>query len=137
MKRDINLVRELLLYFEEITTVSTFEVAGGDVQKYFEKKGFSDDQVDYHVALLHDAELILASNPQFIGQRGFWIVGRLTWKGHEYLEVMRDKSKWKKALAILKKFKVTDLESIVNIILTAQRSTVIEELLSQHLFQMK
>ncbi len=92
MKRDIDLVRKILLAIEAHTQP-------GD---WIELKidGYSEEQVTYHVKLLAQADLIEAND--LSSSSGFdWKVKNLTWEGHEFLEASRDEGRWKKAKALL------------------------------------
>ncbi|CAN5842773.1 DUF2513 domain-containing protein [soil metagenome] len=88
MKRDMDLIRTLLLHFEEETDerrgvpVPPVKRDGQDVSK---------DELDYHVKLLNEERLIETTK----GEQG-WFVNSLTWKGHEFLDATRDDKIWKK-----------------------------------------
>jgi hypothetical protein len=55
-----------------------------------------NDEVTYHVMLLHDAGLIHAfdlSGDEFAK----WHPAYLTWAGHEFLEAAKDNTRWNRA----------------------------------------
>lgn len=86
MKRDMNLIRLLLLRSE------------GDPKAVEDAKLYTDDQRVHHVAMLVDAGFIEATlrrdpDKRIIGSD----VHRITWKGYEFLDAMRDEGIWKKA----------------------------------------
>jgi hypothetical protein len=94
MKRDMDLVREIMLKLEERPDYDL-----GPVE--IEIEGYSHNQLSYHVMLLHEAGLIEAMDlSSFSGLA--WRPKRLTWAGHEFIEASRDNSRWEKAKAILK-----------------------------------
>ncbi len=78
MKRDMDLIREILLEIESWKP--------GSPGKTIALQGRPYDEVKDHVLLLLDAGLIeLQPNVD----RGLLIVSRLTWAGHEFLEATR------------------------------------------------
>ena len=93
MKRDMELVRELLLCVE----------TNGNVEKLCEKYG--RDIVAGHVAILLDAKLIVGSlfydRDQSRRNPDLDIV-RLTWAGHEFLDDARDETVWNKVTSTIK-----------------------------------
>ena len=93
MKRDMDLVRKILLELEDIP----YELGGFDL----ELEGYSPDQISYHVMLLNEAELIEANDLSTFGGPK-WTPKRLTWAGHEFIEASRDESRWEKAKNIMK-----------------------------------
>jgi N-acetyl-anhydromuramyl-L-alanine amidase AmpD len=63
--------------------------------------GYPDEQVSYHVAILHDAGLIEATNTTtFAGYE--WLAGALTWKGHEFLDAVRNDTVWGHTKQVIK-----------------------------------
>jgi hypothetical protein len=89
MKRDLDLVRELLLHFESLPTDSPGIPA---------MDGHSELDINYHLILLFEAGLIRAE-PQ-TSQTGRIIrvlPFSLTWQGHEFLDTARDKTTWNAA----------------------------------------
>jgi len=93
MKRDMDLVRKILLELED----TPYELGGFDL----ELEGYSPDQISYHVMLLNEAGLIEANDLSNLS-RTEWRPKRLTWAGHEFIEASRDESRWEKAKNIMK-----------------------------------
>lgn len=98
MKRDMDLVRDLLLYFEAKT-----ELAGIHAEDV-EIEGYSETQIGLHLNIMAEAGLLIcepfrsSTNPdRFI--RIF--VFDLSWKGHEYLDTIRDPKIWKRTKSTL------------------------------------
>jgi len=85
MKRDMDLVREILLYAEQHATPSN--------PCSVKIEGHSEEEVSYHLRLMRDAGLIDARTPG----GSIWAVLGLTWAGHELLDAARDDSRWSKA----------------------------------------
>lgn len=88
MKRDLNLIRQLVLDLEK--DVGGLSMAGLD--------DYPQDLVGYHRYLLVDAGLAVGKNvtgmsdshPQFM-------VTHLTWAGHEFADAIRDDATWNRA----------------------------------------
>ena len=92
MKRDLNLVRMILL---DIETSPPGEVIYG-----FNYNGRSKAEVLEHVQLLLDADFIaghIASGNA--GQPEACVVMRMTWDGQEFLAKAKNDTIWKKVLA--------------------------------------
>jgi hypothetical protein len=97
MKRDIDLIRKLLLYFEE--------KPDGNMIKDLELEGFSNDEVQYHLILMDQAGLISCerSLSSTTADRVIRVYPfNLTWQGHEFLEASRNDTLWNKAKGIAK-----------------------------------
>lgn len=89
MKRDMDLVRKILLEIEE-KYVST-AIYGLEVE------GYDTAAVAYHCKILHDAGLISDYNANYGDDEiDYFSVGSLTWDGHDYLDKVRDDTLWAK-----------------------------------------
>lgn len=91
MKRDMNLIRDLLLLVE----------ADGDDSELCSKYGH--EVVAGHAAILVDAGLVeggvaCGSNGKPITSK----IIRLTWAGHEFLDNARNDTIWNKTMAMIK-----------------------------------
>lgn len=89
MKRDMNLIRLLLLRIERAEEVDLSE--------------YSEDQRIYHSALLVEAGLVdgvVCKNAD--GHPSAVASIRLTWKGHDFLDAARNESVWTKATGTLR-----------------------------------
>lgn len=95
MKRDMDLVREILLEIEK-SYVST---AIRDLQI----DGYDKETIAYHCKILHEARLVSEYKPIYAddGLLAFF-VGGLTWEGNDYLDKIRDNTLWKKTKDIIK-----------------------------------
>jgi len=92
MKRDFDLVRKLLFFFEEKPDISP--VLWTDPP---EVEGYQRDDVKYHLMLLYqaglvDGEPIRSTTSDRIVDMG--AVFSLTWEGHEFLEKIRSDTVW-------------------------------------------
>ena len=91
MTRDMELIRQILLRIEQTD----------GIQSLFDENSPRRRLIDYHLLLLHEAELIAGlvvvecDNGELITQ----IVSkpRLTWIGHEFLDTARDETIWNQA----------------------------------------
>ena len=87
MKRDMELVREILFCAEKDDSTAALE------EKY------GRETVAGHVAILKDAGMIEgAIVPNHVGVPVAARIIRLTWAGHEFLDNARDNVVWKKVL---------------------------------------
>ena len=98
MERDSDLVRALLLYFEakqDFRPIKSNEIT---------IPGYDSRAIVYHVDLMYEGgflscEPIVSSTSNRLIEA---IPFRLTWKGHEFLDAMRNESVWKQVKATLK-----------------------------------
>lgn len=91
MKRDMNLVRELLFLAE----------ADGDDAELCKKYG--REIVAGHTAILVDAGLVEGVVETDSNGKPFAsVIIRLTWLGHEFLDNARNDTIWRKAISIIK-----------------------------------
>jgi DNA-binding transcriptional ArsR family regulator len=88
MKRDMDLIREILLEIE------AHPEPWGDIK--IKIQGSSPEEVSYHVKLLYQAGLIEAIDLSSMGNF-VWVPQSLTWQGHEFLSASKDISTWRRA----------------------------------------
>ena len=90
MKRDMNLIRKLLLIINEHEH--------GYAPKNIEIEGFSEEQIGYHALLLGEAGLIEAKPlKSYDSESPTAIPIRLTWSGHEFIENAQNEKVWSQA----------------------------------------
>ncbi len=91
MKRDMELVRGLLLKIESMNLPLGTTAFFNSADPTLHIDGFTPDDVAYNLDLLFDAGFIR-------GQRGMTDFGfsGLTWAGHDFLDVVRDPAIWAK-----------------------------------------
>jgi hypothetical protein len=120
MKRDMDLIREILLSVEKSPEegIENFTIVS-----------FSREQIIYHIRLLQDAELI---EGKLVGSGNAGIVwygiSRMTWAGHDFLDACRDEGRWGQAKEIFNKlngvtFDVTK-QVLVSLMTTAASSMI-------------
>lgn len=101
MKLDKDLVREILLAVE-----ASKEDPLGWIQVDLE--GREALEISYHVMLLHEAGLIVGQDlSTYDGLE--WLPKRLTYKGHEFLDTVRDGEVWRRTKAGAEKAGVAGL----------------------------
>ena len=81
MKRDLDLIREILLQVEERKDSNTLGLV--DVE------GRSRDEVCGHVQMLEGAGFVDGASYESVP-----MIVRLTWEGHDFLDSVRDDSVW-------------------------------------------
>ena len=87
MKRDWDCIRQILLQLEALGDATSVLCAG-------EVPGYDEQNVTYQMQLLGEAGLIEADCASGIGGEGFGMASRLTWRGHELLDNMRNQGMW-------------------------------------------
>lgn len=92
MKRDMELVRRILLFLED----EDRDYCEGEGFNYLLIciDGYSKEEVDYHLRIMKDGEIIKGELPvgdnQIITHSGV----SLNWKGHDFLETFKDDGNW-------------------------------------------
>ncbi len=93
MKRDLHLVRALLLHFEE--------KPDDKPERHPKISSYSDLEVAYHLILMNEAGLIRCEPETTPTGRVIRVLAfSLTWKGHEFLDAARSEKLWRKAMVI-------------------------------------
>ena len=93
MKRDMNLIRELLLKLEALPMRRRGIVCITADAEEVAVPGYDVDQIDYHLLLISEAGLIDEGGAKPLSAIGFRC---LTWRGHEFLDSVRDPRIWEK-----------------------------------------
>jgi len=93
MKRDLDLIRDMLLHIEDVTSFNKHIFSSTlDLDT-----SASQDDVYGHIALLLDEEFIVGDLEEYMGTEMAHInIERLTNKGHDYLDSIRSPKIWKK-----------------------------------------
>ncbi len=87
MKRDFELIKRILIEIESFPD---------DRYRNIKIEGYPKQEVDYHLYLLEQKNLIDAQNwKDNMGDE--WNVSKLTWAGHEFLDAAKNDTVWKKA----------------------------------------
>ncbi len=94
MKRDLELIRKIVLKMEDAPTGWAPDL---------KIEGYSDAKIAYHCYLVADAGLAKGHDVTTAGSSGpEWMLSYLTWAGHEFAEAARDEGRWKQALGVVK-----------------------------------
>lgn len=114
MKRNLDLVRLILLKAEEKEDIRGCLIP--------EIPPFTNDQIAYHINLIHQAGLIDVLD--FSSKDGgFYGIQNLTWAGHEFLDASRDKSLWERAKVKLgSKFSSVSFEIMKELLVSLVKS---------------
>ncbi len=87
MKRDMNLIREVLFQLESATAGKTHHLQAPE--------GYSGEQVACHATLLLEAGLIEGRRVRAFSGSTFRDL-RLTWEGHDFLDAVRPPAAWER-----------------------------------------
>ena len=122
MKRDLDLVRKLLLDLEE--------KSDNEFANDIEVDGYSEEEVRYHLVLMYEAGLLRGE----IRTRGPISVSKvvehvypvgLTWDGHEFLEAARNDTFWQRAKEMVKsKSGALSMELVKEVLIAMARKSV-------------
>jgi len=103
MKRNLNLVREVLLRVEPLPV----HVGKGVVLKVgeppFDVPGFGKEEIAYHIRIMTEGGLLSTAGFQSDGETMPDFRG-LTWRGHEFLDDIRNPEAWKYTMARIEKY---------------------------------
>lgn len=102
MKRDMDFIRALLLEMEGGTyafATLTNEEAGNYGLKPTDERLSADEsfRLRHHLTLLQEVGFVEFTPPgRYDYQSAIWKVDRITWKGHDFLDSIRDPAIWAK-----------------------------------------
>lgn len=90
MKRNMDLVREILLTIEQHES--------GSAPQDFTVEGFTREEVGFHVMIMAEAGLVDAFDVRTQHDPSpIWHPRAITWKGYEFLDAARNPTVWAKA----------------------------------------
>lgn len=127
MKRDMDLVREILLEIEKqyvSTAIYNLEIEGYDMTT-----------VAYHCKILYEAGFVSTYKAEYAGNE-LWSfgVGSLTWDGNDYLDNVRDNSIWRKTKDVITKkglpLVIDTIKTISTAFITAATEGAVNAILS-------
>lgn len=116
MKRDMDLVRLILLKIEEdYVSTALYNI---DID------GYDKETIAYHCRILYEAGFILDYDDYYADDElESFAVSALTWEGHELLEKVRDNSRWANIKSIIKgkalPFSIDVLKSVATTLIAA------------------
>ncbi|BBP58506.1 DUF2513 domain-containing protein [Pseudomonas sp. St316] len=95
MKRDLDLVREILIHYEEKDNDA--------MDKELSLDGHAQSKINYHLLLMDEAGL-LRCEKTYSSTTPTRVIKvypfSMTWKGHEFLDAARDNKVWAKAKSV-------------------------------------
>lgn len=94
MKRDLDLVRGILLHLERAADSASPSGFSDLIEA-----GYEIQEIHYHVRLLNDAGLIEADEIV----PGQWWPERMTWSGYEFLDAARNEELWRETKQTVEK----------------------------------
>ena len=116
MKRDLDLVRELLLKIEGgqsvFDTISSEDAVIMGVEISAPMTQTEADNLRGHLDLLDEAGLIVSDG---VLGGGTYHISRITWEGYEYLDSVRDPETWRKTkegASVVKNWSVETIKEI-------------------------
>lgn len=98
MKRDLETIRKLLIFFEEKSNSNLVEA------KAITLDGQDPEVIQYHLDLMYEAGF-LSGEPvrsSTSDRLAYFLPFRLTWKGHEFLDAARNDTIWSNAKEVLR-----------------------------------
>jgi hypothetical protein len=90
MKRDMEYVRELLLKIEDGSKVRMESLLPEDATEEDLEK------LRYHLGMLVDEAGFVRAIPAHTMRGKYWLDIDLTWRGHEFIETVRDPEVWRR-----------------------------------------
>jgi hypothetical protein len=123
MKRDMDLIREILLRIEEYPHFP--EISAGKPEIPMEFPGYDAEEVNYNLKILSQAGLVNTDIGKTFSYR--WVHG-LTWQGHEFLDLMKKDSLWNKAKDAMKETGGMAFEVLIRILIETATKAAMGEL---------
>lgn len=122
MKRDPEIVRKLLIFFEEKTGDKLVEAKSISIDSH------DTDTIQYHLDLMYEAGFLSCetANSSTSDRLIYALPFRLTWKGHEFLDAARNDTIWSKAKEVLGNKSLTVSFEVLNQLLTRLATDVLQ-----------
>lgn len=119
MKRDMELIRQLLMKIEESGRDDLRET---DLQI----DGYEPRSVMYHIELLEEADLIKAEILRSTSGTLGAVVERLTWDGHEFLAAARNETVWNRVMKTIRDHSVSLPFDVLKTVLVTGAKSLLE-----------
>jgi hypothetical protein len=130
MKRDMELIRELLLAIEAIDSPDVFQATSK-----LQVNSTREDMI-YNLKLMVDAGFLLADPLDTLVGTSDILIRRMTYEGHEFLDSARSESIWSAAKETITK-KGLSLESVGFGVLTQVLASAAKQILASNGYQFK
>ena len=116
MKRDFDLVREILLEAEAQDFKRTQPIA---------PPGYTNEEIKYHVKIMVDGGLLQEKQDPKIMHPALVFDG-LTWEGHEFLDSIREENIWETVKKTLKdKSLGLSYEALKSVVVTSVKTALV------------
>jgi hypothetical protein len=126
MKRDMELVRQLMLFLEVQVNPSRCRIEIDEVPEH---------KVNYHLALLIEADLIDGEIGSAMGENpalpNYVRVHRITWLGHEFIDNFRSEQVWNTIKSEFKELSFSSLTEIGKQLIEGYAKNKIKSLVAQ------
>ena len=77
-------------------------------------EGYSMEEVAYHCAILYEGGYIHAYKGEYVSNQLYmFTVARLTWKGHDLLDKIREDTVWNKAREVIKEKALPNILEVI------------------------
>ena len=126
MKRDMELIRELLLAIEAKESNTVFAASDLELKTDRERQ-----EVYYNLQLMTDANLLETNMVKSMQGIEDVVIKRMTWEGHEFLDNARNESIWKAAKETITK-KGLSIENVGFGVLTQLLASVAKQYFELH-----
>lgn len=107
MARDLDLIRKIMMEIDR-------KENGLDIIN-LEIEGYSTDQIQFHLSLMEEAALIKAFDFSGGDKINFAPI-RLTWIGHDFLDLSKNDNNWNKAKKVAEAAGTTTLDILAKIL---------------------
>jgi len=120
MKRDIDLIRKILIKIEDSKECP--------IKGKIEIEEYKEDVIIFHIILLEEAGLVEADFTKIGDGTKIAEVSRLTWEGYEFLNSTRNIKIWNKAKSlVLKKTNGLTFTILKELLITLAREAVLNQ----------
>lgn len=111
MRRDMDLIRALLLRLEELDAHpgATHRLSRHDEELAIE--GFDKKSIGSHLEMLIDSGLIVTADGE-LHNGSYVLFQRISWTGHEFIASVRDKDIWAQTRDVAKKGGIEAISAI-------------------------
>lgn len=128
MRLNSELVRSIMLFIEESLTALNTTISNEELTSFADKNEYSIDEINYHLWQLDNAGFLNVNFSFNYDETCSVDIKIITWKGHQFLDTIRDPKIWKDTKSIASK-----LESISVTVLSNIGTTVLEHFIGKQL----
>jgi hypothetical protein len=99
MKRDLDLIREIMLALENASDLNGRALLKGTASEFAQLDGREDDELAYHLMQIIDERWVVG---EYLHESGDFALWRLTADGHDFIDSTRKPDVWTKAKSTAK-----------------------------------